>query len=165
MSLITPQSEKFLFQYLNNASPTGFEAPGQKLWLEYLKPYIDDWSLDNYGTAYGTGHISFLGATNNIQIKAEAQTSKGTRLSIPIGGLTGYEVNKKEYIEFVDLKNKQTQAQIAKSNTKPKVAFKGIQLDFDLEFTQDAYVELIFDMQAGDIIRGRGNGNIELERN
>jgi len=53
MSLITPQSEKFLYKYLNNASPTGFEAPGQKLWLEYLKPYIDDWSLDNYGTAYG----------------------------------------------------------------------------------------------------------------
>ena len=53
MSIITPQSEKFLFQYLNNASPTGFEAPGQKLWLEYIKPFIDDWSLDNYGTAYG----------------------------------------------------------------------------------------------------------------
>jgi putative aminopeptidase FrvX len=53
MSVITPQSEAFLRSYLNNASPTGFESGGQKLWLEYLKPYIDDWSLDNYGTAYG----------------------------------------------------------------------------------------------------------------
>lgn len=53
MSVITPQSEKFLHKYLNNASPTGFEAEGQKLWLEYLKPYIDEWHLDNYGTAYG----------------------------------------------------------------------------------------------------------------
>lgn len=53
MSLITARSEDFLEKYLNNASPTGFEAPGQKLWLEYVKPYIDDWSLDNYGTAYG----------------------------------------------------------------------------------------------------------------
>ena len=53
MAIITPQSEKFLHKYLNNASPTGFEAEGQKLWLDYLKPYIDDWSLDNYGTAYG----------------------------------------------------------------------------------------------------------------
>lgn len=53
MSVINQQSEDFLRKYLNNASPTGFEAPGQKLWLEYLKPYIDDWQLDNYGTAYG----------------------------------------------------------------------------------------------------------------
>ena len=53
MSVITAQSEKFLQKYLNNASPTGFEAQGQKLWLNYLKPYIDEWHLDNYGTVYG----------------------------------------------------------------------------------------------------------------
>lgn len=53
MSILTPKSEQFLTKYLNNASPTGFEAAGQKLWLEYLKPYIDDWQIDNYGTAYG----------------------------------------------------------------------------------------------------------------
>lgn len=51
--MITPNSESFLREYLNNASPTGYEASGQKLWLEYLRPYIDDWKLDNYGTAYG----------------------------------------------------------------------------------------------------------------
>jgi putative aminopeptidase FrvX len=53
MSVLTAASEKFLYAYLNNASPTGFEAEGQKLWLEYLRPYIDEWHLDNYGTAYG----------------------------------------------------------------------------------------------------------------
>lgn len=53
MSIITPKSEAFLIKYLNNASPTGFEAAGQKLWLEYIKPYIDDWQIDNYGTVYG----------------------------------------------------------------------------------------------------------------
>jgi putative aminopeptidase FrvX len=53
MSVITVASEKFLYAYLNNASPTGFEAEGQKLWLDYLRPYIDEWHLDNYGTAYG----------------------------------------------------------------------------------------------------------------
>ncbi len=51
--ILTPNSEDFLQRYLNNASPTGFEASGQKIWLDYLKPYIDDWQLDNYGTAYG----------------------------------------------------------------------------------------------------------------
>jgi putative aminopeptidase FrvX len=53
MSIITEKSEAFLRAYLNNASPTGFEAAGQKLWLEYLKPYIDEYHLDNYGTLYG----------------------------------------------------------------------------------------------------------------
>ncbi|MEZ4950090.1 MAG: M42 family metallopeptidase [Saprospiraceae bacterium] len=51
--VITKKSESFLQAYLNNASPTGFEAPGQKLWLDYLKPYVDETHLDNYGTAYG----------------------------------------------------------------------------------------------------------------
>jgi putative aminopeptidase FrvX len=53
MSVITPNSEQFLQKYLNNHSPTGHESSGQKLWLSYLEPYIDDWKIDNYGTAYG----------------------------------------------------------------------------------------------------------------
>lgn len=53
MSVITANSEIFLQQYLNNASPTGFEAKGQQIWLEYIKPFIHDWQLDNYGTVYG----------------------------------------------------------------------------------------------------------------
>jgi len=52
MAFINKQSEAFLEKYLNNASPTGFEASGQKLWLDYIKPYVDEWEIDNYGTAY-----------------------------------------------------------------------------------------------------------------
>ncbi len=44
---------EFLYKYLNNASPTGFEASGQQIWLDYLKPYIDDVITDVYGTAVG----------------------------------------------------------------------------------------------------------------
>jgi putative aminopeptidase FrvX len=51
--IITKNSEKFLEKYLNNASPTGFEWSGQKLWLDYLKPFVDEWHLDNYGSCYG----------------------------------------------------------------------------------------------------------------
>lgn len=51
--VISKESETFLKKYLNNSSPTGFEIAGQKLWLEYVKPYIEDWKLDNYGTVYG----------------------------------------------------------------------------------------------------------------
>lgn len=50
-AIINKKSEKFLFEYLNNASPTGYESEGQKLWLEYIKPYIDESFVDTYGTA------------------------------------------------------------------------------------------------------------------
>lgn len=53
MSVITPKSEEFLRSYINNASPTGFESAGQQLWLDYIKPFITNWHVDNYGTVYG----------------------------------------------------------------------------------------------------------------
>jgi tetrahedral aminopeptidase len=46
-------SQEFLFQYLNNASPTGFESAGQKIWLDYLKPYLDSYEVDIYGSVVG----------------------------------------------------------------------------------------------------------------
>ncbi|KRO70215.1 MAG: peptidase M42 [Cryomorphaceae bacterium BACL11 MAG-121128-bin16] len=52
-SLITKKSEKFLEDYLNNPSPTGFESEGQKMWLSYIKPYIDTHFVDTYGTVVG----------------------------------------------------------------------------------------------------------------
>jgi putative aminopeptidase FrvX len=53
MNVFDENSEKFLYEYLNNNSPTGFEAPGQKIWVEYIKPFVDTWQLDHYGTVYG----------------------------------------------------------------------------------------------------------------
>lgn len=47
------KAKDFLYAYLNNASPVGFEASGQKIWLNYLRPYIDDVITDTYGTAVG----------------------------------------------------------------------------------------------------------------
>lgn len=52
-SIITSKSEKFLEKYLNNASPTGFEYEGQKLWLDYITPYIDEYFTDTYGSVVG----------------------------------------------------------------------------------------------------------------
>lgn len=49
--VLDKKANSFLYDYLNNASPVGFEASGQKIWLDYLKPYIDDKLVDAYGTA------------------------------------------------------------------------------------------------------------------
>ena len=52
-SLIGKEELAFLERYINNPSPTGFESPGQQIWLDYIKPYIDEHFVDNYGTAVG----------------------------------------------------------------------------------------------------------------
>jgi putative aminopeptidase FrvX len=51
--IITKKSEAFLEKYLNNPSPTGFESGGQKIWLDYISPYIDEHFVDTYGTVVG----------------------------------------------------------------------------------------------------------------
>jgi putative aminopeptidase FrvX len=52
-SILTNQSIQFLKEYINNSSPVGFESSGQRIWLNYLKPYVDEQFTDPYGTAVG----------------------------------------------------------------------------------------------------------------
>jgi len=63
------KSIEFLQNYLDNPSPTGREEAGQKLWLEYLKPYIDEYEVDHYGTVFG---VINPGQTQRIVIEAHA---------------------------------------------------------------------------------------------
>jgi len=51
--ILNKKSIDFLEKYLNNPAPTGYEAEGQKIWMNYLKPYVDTFITDNYGTAVG----------------------------------------------------------------------------------------------------------------
>jgi putative aminopeptidase FrvX len=68
-NLLTNASLAFMERYLNNAAPTGFESSGQKIWLDYIKPYIDDHIVDNYGTAVGVINPS---AKYKVVIEAHA---------------------------------------------------------------------------------------------
>jgi putative aminopeptidase FrvX len=63
------KSKEFLYEYLNNASPTGFESSGQQIWLDYIKPYISDQIVDVYGTAVGVINPK---ATYKVVIEAHA---------------------------------------------------------------------------------------------
>ena len=53
MSILDKKAITFLENYLNNASPTGYESEGQKIWMNYLKPYVHEFITDTYGTAVG----------------------------------------------------------------------------------------------------------------
>lgn len=50
---VNNDSMKFLKEYMNTPSPVGFESGGQKVWLKYIKNYVDETFTDPYGTAVG----------------------------------------------------------------------------------------------------------------
>lgn len=68
-SLLTNESYEFLKGYVDNPSPTGFESNGQKLWMSYLKPYVDEFFTDPYGTAVAVINPA---ATFKVVIEAHA---------------------------------------------------------------------------------------------
>ncbi|MGC6478795.1 MAG: M42 family metallopeptidase [Flavobacteriaceae bacterium] len=53
MQILDQNAIDFFERYLNNPSPTGYEWNGQKIWMDYLKPYVDTFITDAYGTAVG----------------------------------------------------------------------------------------------------------------
>ncbi len=68
-SILTPASYQFLKQYIDNPSPTGFEVEGQKIWMKYLQPFVDEFITDPYGTAVG---VINPGKTFKVVIEAHA---------------------------------------------------------------------------------------------
>ncbi|BAV94090.1 M42 family metallopeptidase [Ichthyobacterium seriolicida] len=52
-NIIEEKSLNFLRDYLNVASPTGFESKGQQIWLDYIKPFVHKTYTDIYGTGVG----------------------------------------------------------------------------------------------------------------
>lgn len=52
-SVLTNTSLSFFKNYINTPSPVGFEYKGQKLWIDYIKPFVDEMFTDPYGSAVG----------------------------------------------------------------------------------------------------------------
>ncbi len=108
-----------------------------------------------YGTAYATGNITISGPLDLIRMNIAVRTDRNTQIFIPLSNPE--EVSQSNFINFI---NKGEQLQIAKT---PDADISGLEMDFDLDVTPDAEIQLIFDSKIGDIIKGRGNGNIKME--
>jgi putative aminopeptidase FrvX len=52
-TILTDNGLNFFRNYINTPSPVGFEFTGQKLWIDYVKPFVDNVFTDPYGTAVG----------------------------------------------------------------------------------------------------------------
>ncbi|HSI91510.1 MAG TPA: translocation/assembly module TamB domain-containing protein, partial [Adhaeribacter sp.] len=112
-----------------------------------------------YGTAIATGDVSVFGPTENLTVRVDARSEKGTRISIPLN--TQAEASRQEFINFVNHNvTDTTKVRVAVQDQKTDLS--GIKLNFNLDVTDDAYVEIIFDERTGDIVRGTGNGRIRM---
>lgn len=113
-----------------------------------------------YGTSICTGDLRINGSFDDILIKADARTNRGTKLYIPLDAAQSESIGE-SYISFVD-RGKSNKAISRADTSVSKIRLSGIRMDFDLEVTEDAYGEIIFDKKAGDIIRATGTGKIKL---
>ncbi|MEO7081140.1 MAG: translocation/assembly module TamB domain-containing protein, partial [Flavobacteriales bacterium] len=104
-----------------------------------------------YGKAYATGVLGISGYADNLEINVDAATADGTDIHFPLGA--SQDVSG---ISFVRFKNKDG----VDGEDTGEVDLSGIRLDMKVAVTPVARFELIFDPTVGDIMRGRGNGNI-----
>jgi hypothetical protein len=124
-------------------------------------------SKDNelfYGTAYATGDMAITGPLDDIMIRANATTNKGTKIYIPLDGAAS--VSNNDYIEYITTvaedKEEIEKPDITKIVKKTK---SNISMDFNFNVTPEAYCELQLDRQSGDLIKAYGSADFNLKVN
>ena len=48
-SVLSEEALQFFRTYINTPSPVGVEANGQRLWIDYIRPFVVDIITDPYG--------------------------------------------------------------------------------------------------------------------
>ncbi|WP_245693384.1 translocation/assembly module TamB domain-containing protein [Salinimicrobium catena] len=110
-----------------------------------------------YGTAFMGGNASIYGPTSELVIDVVGTTRRGTVFKIPISDTESIGDN--SFINFLSPEEKA--ARLAGEEIEVEEV-KGLELNFDLDVTSDALVELDVD---GSILRGRGAGTLLIEIN
>ena len=113
-----------------------------------------------YGTAFVGGTASIEGPTEALVISVVGETKKGTVFKIPLTDTESFGDN--SFIHFITPEEK-----LARKAGKTLVfdEIKGLELDFDLDVTEDAELEIIIDKSTGHGLKGRGVGGLLVEIN
>lgn len=127
--------------------------------LQVLNTSLKDNSLF-FGQGYATGKLEMRGPLSNLRIYAQASTRPKTKIYIPVSGASS--TDQKDFIRFDNFTDTSRTKKVV-ANVIQRVSLTGITFDLDLDVTPDAYCEIIFDIKAGDIIRGRGNGDLKIQ--
>ena len=108
---------------------------------------------------YGVGEVtaSFGGTFGSTDMKINAVTGPGTVLNIPIA-YSSYDYDE-SFIKFVKKEDL-----LAKTDTAETYNFiiEGLDVEMNLTMTEAAKVNIIFDKKKGDIIKGQGNGGMQI---
>lgn len=107
-----------------------------------------------YGTAFISGDLDITGSGSNILLTGDLRSQKGTNLYIPYE--SSENAQQYDFIEFINLKNEDHEMPKYQVNTT------GIDMNFDVELTPDAKIQIIFNSQVGDVIKGSGTGNLQI---
>jgi hypothetical protein len=111
-----------------------------------------------YGTAYGKDVVlKISGPPKNLSMDISATTGSNTSIKIPLSN----EGRLNEY-NFITVVQEDTTDQSETTEKNYQVNLSGLQINFDLNVTPDAEVQIIFDPKLGDIIQGRGTGNLNM---
>lgn len=113
-----------------------------------------------YGLGYGTGPLRVSGTLKDLLVFADLKTEKGTRLFIPLDrdyGTSGTE-DYQLFSQYIKAENEIEKKETVSTQLKQD----GIELDLNLRLTPEAYGEVLFDSQKGDLMRLYGNGQIKM---
>ena len=113
-----------------------------------------------YGTGFVEGNINVSGPMNQLFIEANVTTSEGTIFKIPLND--SEMISENSYIKFLSPKEKlkKTQGRSIKLDE-----IEGVEMEFNMDVTDDAEIEIVIDKETGSSIRGRGNGSMLAQIN
>ncbi len=113
-----------------------------------------------YGKGFVGGVADIYGPTEELVIKVVGETKPGTVFKIPLSDTESFGDN--SFIHFITPEQKQ-----ARANGEAFVfeEVNGLELDFDLDVTQDAELEIIINKETGHALKGRGVGGLLVEIN
>jgi len=85
------RSRQFLEDLLSTASPSGFESPSQRVWVDYVSEFADEVRTDDYGNAIavvegGEPTIAVTGHSDEIGFMVRDIEDDGTLRLTRIGG-------------------------------------------------------------------------------
>ncbi len=117
-----------------------------------------------YGTAYARGVTTIKSRPDLLSFDISARTGKNTRFFIPLN--SGMSVSESSFITFVTSDTLRLKDHLRPEKTLPAAAAGAdLELNIDLDVTPEAEVQLLIDPKAGDVIRGRGTGQLNISLN
>ncbi|MFC2117593.1 translocation/assembly module TamB domain-containing protein, partial [Bacteroidota bacterium] len=116
---------------------------------------------DFFGKVYMTGNAIISGPDNEISLNIDAKTEKNTRFIVLLN--SGKKVKENDFIKFVNTELiDDEELEISIDENISNITPPGLELNFDLEVTPDAQIELWSDLNVGDVLKGYGSGNLIL---